>query len=74
MEQIIEHVSDYLKIDKAEAPVIVDKAIIGGETDIQNLTKKFEGMGKFSHDRGFLFNTGQLNWKKQDWDLLFAGL
>jgi len=31
---------------------------------------EFEGIGKFSHDRGYLFNTGSLLWKKEDWDNL----
>ena len=29
---------------------------------------KFEGIGEFSHDKGFLFNTGSLYWKKEDWE------
>lgn len=28
---------------------------------------EFEGIGKFSHDRGYLFNTGSLLWKEEDW-------
>jgi len=27
----------------------------------------FEGIGKFAHDSGFLFNTGNLFWKEDDW-------
>jgi len=29
---------------------------------------KFEGIGEFSHDKGFLFNTGSLYWEKEDWE------
>lgn len=28
---------------------------------------KFEGIGRFSHDSGYLFNTGSLLWSKDDW-------
>lgn len=28
---------------------------------------KFEGIGKFSHDSGYLFNTGSLLWNHNDW-------
>lgn len=28
---------------------------------------KFEGIGKFAHDRGYLFNTGSLVWQKDKW-------
>lgn len=31
---------------------------------------QFEGIGSFSHDKGYLFNTGSLLWKKEDWDSL----
>lgn len=29
---------------------------------------KFEGIGKFAHDKGYLFNTGSVLWKKADWE------
>ena len=29
---------------------------------------QFEGIGKFSHNQGYLFNTGNLNWTKVQWD------
>jgi hypothetical protein len=29
---------------------------------------KFEGIGDFAHDAGYLFNTGNLLWKKEDWN------
>lgn len=28
---------------------------------------KFEGIGSFSHDKGYLFNTGSLLWQEKDW-------
>lgn len=28
---------------------------------------KFEGIGRFSHDSGYLFNTGNLLWQRHDW-------
>jgi hypothetical protein len=30
----------------------------------------FESIGAFSHEKGFLFNTGSLKWKKEDWNEL----
>lgn len=27
----------------------------------------FEGIGKFAHDKGYLFNTGNLKWTEKDW-------
>ena len=29
---------------------------------------KFEGIGSFAHDSGYLFNSGSLLWKKEDWE------
>ena len=29
---------------------------------------KFESIGNFSHENGYLFNVGNLRWKKQDWE------
>jgi len=29
---------------------------------------KFEGIGDFSHENGYLFNVGNLLWKKDDWE------
>lgn len=29
---------------------------------------KFEGIGEFSHDKGYLFNVGKLFWKRDDWE------
>lgn len=29
---------------------------------------EFEGIGRFSHHSGYLFNTGKLLWKTEDWD------
>lgn len=31
---------------------------------------KFEGIGSFSHDKGFLFNTGNLNWEPGAWRII----
>jgi len=31
---------------------------------------KFEGIGDFSHENGYLFNVGKLFWKKKDWENL----
>lgn len=35
---------------------------------------KFEGIGKFAHDKGYLFNAGSLRWKKSDWSNLMRRL
>lgn len=35
---------------------------------------KFKNIGKFSHDNGYLFNTGNLLWKKKDWRNLINSL
>lgn len=29
---------------------------------------KFEGIGRFSHNKGYLFNTGNLTWEKSKWE------
>jgi len=34
----------------------------------------FEGIGEFSHDQGYLFNTGNLLWKKEEWDKVISCL
>lgn len=34
----------------------------------------FEGIGNFSHDKGYLFNTGNLLWSKKDWGKLIDRL
>jgi hypothetical protein len=33
---------------------------------------KFEGIGNFAHDSGYLFNTGNLKWSKADWERIIA--
>jgi len=33
-------------------------------------TIKFEGIGSFAHDKGYLFNTGNLLWKRSEWDMI----
>lgn len=35
---------------------------------------KFEGIGQFSHDKGYLFNTGNLLWRQDNWQELFNKL
>jgi len=35
-------------------------------------TVAFEGIGNFTHDSGWLFNTGSLRWEKHDWDDLIS--
>lgn len=35
---------------------------------------EFEGIGRFNHDRGYLFNAGNLKWKNEDWDELMERL
>lgn len=35
---------------------------------------KFESIGEFSHDKGYLFNTGNLLWQSSDWQHLFETL
>lgn len=35
---------------------------------------KFEGIGNFSHDDGYLFNTGNLLWKTEDWGKLIGDI
>jgi hypothetical protein len=38
--------------------------------EIENISGKvsFSGIGEFSHDQGYLFNTGNLAWSKANWD------
>ena len=36
-------------------------------------TAKFQGIGNFAHS-GYVFNTGNLLWTKQDWDLIINQL
>ena len=31
---------------------------------------KFEGIGSFAHNKGYLFNTGSLLWKEDDWNFV----
>lgn len=35
---------------------------------------KFEAIEKFSHENGYLFNTGSLLWKKEDWHKVISQL
>lgn len=49
-------------------------------TDLQTIKQienvpndvKFAGIGRFSHNKGYLFNTGNLLWEKADWDEVIA--
>ena len=41
--------------------------------DIQG-TVKFLGIGKFSHEKGYLFNAGSLKWNMNDWDSVIKKL
>ncbi|MCX6198591.1 MAG: hypothetical protein NTY88_05135 [Bacteroidetes bacterium] len=38
------------------------------DTEAPKGSVKFEGIGSFAHDNGYLFNTGSLLWEKDDWD------
>jgi hypothetical protein len=42
--------------------------------EAENISGKvsFSGIGEFSHDQGYLFNTGNLAWSKEDWDNVVA--
>ncbi len=33
---------------------------------------RFEGIGEFAHDKGYLFNAGSLLWKKEDWNKVIS--
>ncbi len=35
---------------------------------------KFEGIGEFSHEQGYLFNTGNFLWRKEDWEKIIKNL
>ena len=37
-------------------------------------TVKFEGIGTFSHDSGYLFNSGSLLWGEPDWKKVIDSL
>ena len=34
----------------------------------------FEGIGNFAHDKGYLFNTGNLFWTESDWQKVCVNL
>lgn len=59
------------------------KGPINWDDDEENIRKtenikdgniRFEGIGEFSHDDGYLFNAGNLSWKKSDWDEVIQSL
>lgn len=35
---------------------------------------KFEGIGSFNHEKGYLFNVGNLKWRSEDWEFLLESL
>lgn len=35
---------------------------------------EFQGIGKFAHDKGYLFSTGNLLWKDENWETIKASL
>ncbi|MBI5177879.1 MAG: hypothetical protein HZA04_01300 [Nitrospinae bacterium] len=35
---------------------------------------QFTGIGEFSHDQGYLFNTGTLLWQKEEWDRVVSSM
>ena len=47
-------------INSGDLEIIRQRESINGKIE-------FEGIGKFAHDRGYLFNTGSLLWKDSDW-------
>lgn len=44
------------------------------ESLIESGKVEFEGIGKFGHDKGYLFNTGNLCWKDEDWKEVYNSL
>jgi hypothetical protein len=54
--------------------------IVAGDTDRIKRERrisgnvKFEGIGEFAHDSGYLFSTGKLLWSDSDWKKLVAKL
>lgn len=47
-------------INPEDLDLIKEKEHIAGKVS-------FEGIGDFAHDKGYLFNTGNLLWKDEDW-------
>ncbi len=50
-------------ITKGDLDKIKFNENIGGDV-------KFKSIEKFNHDNGYLFNTGNLLWKKNDWEII----
>lgn len=48
-------------IQAGDIDKIKQRESIGGKV-------KFEGIGEFSHDSGYLFNTGSFKWERSEWD------
>jgi len=60
----------HYKITSWEGPINASDLERIKETEHVKGKVEFEGIGKFSHDRGYLFNTGSLLWKEKDWNEL----
>jgi hypothetical protein len=56
-------------IAAGDLDLVKQKEGISGKGKIQ-----FSGIGEFTHDSGYLFNTGNLLWKQDDWDSVFKAL
>ncbi len=54
-------------IRPGDVDAVKEREAVGG-------TVKFEGIGSFAHDKGYLFNTGKLLWRDEDWDLVRSRL
>jgi hypothetical protein len=50
-----------------------DLDLIKNKENIQGLIK-FEGIGEFSHENGYLFNTGNLKWQPHEWEEMIKEL
>jgi hypothetical protein len=54
-------------MDPADLPIIKEKEKVEGKVS-------FEGIGEFSNNKRYLFNAGNLMWKKEDWDKVIKKL
>jgi hypothetical protein len=48
-------------INSGDLDIIKERESVSGQV-------KFEGIGRFAHPKGYLFNTGSLLWKENDWN------
>lgn len=60
----------HYKITSWSGPITAQDLLKIKETERVPGNIEFEGIGRFSHDRGYLFNTGNLLWKEEDWENL----